>query len=79
MNITFYQILFKFTNYLSLFISIYLSIYLSIYHPHKKAVSCFDQTLEVAPHKITVVWPFASHLTNHSSKMSKTCCALLMK
>ena len=31
------------------------------------------QNLEATFHKTAVVWPLASHLTNHSSKMNKTC------
>ena len=38
---------------------------------------CFDQILEVAHHKTTVVWPLTSHHTNHPSKMNKSCWTLL--
>ena len=46
---------------------------------HKIAVCCLEQVLEVTAHKITAVWPPATHLKNHSNKMNKTCRALLEK
>ena len=44
---------------------------------HKDAVCCFEQILEVALNK--TVGPLTSYLTNHPSKMSKTCKAILDK
>ena len=46
---------------------------------HKDAMCYFEQILKKAPHKIAVIWPLVSHLINHSSKISKTCWALLEK
>ena len=39
----------------------------------KDAACCFEQILEPVPYKTAVVWPLASHNTNHPSKMRKTC------
>ena len=35
--------------------------------------------LEATPYKTATVWPLTSYLTNHPSKMNKTCRALLEK
>ena len=35
--------------------------------------------LEAAPYKTAAVWPLTSHLINHQTKTSKTCCPLLAK
>ena len=45
----------------------------------EKAASCLGQILETTHNKTAAVWPLASYLTNHSSKMNKTCGALLEK
>ena len=37
------------------------------------AMYCLEQIRKVTLHKTAVVWPFASHLTNHSNKMKKIC------
>ena len=34
---------------------------------------CFEQILEATPDKTAAVWPPTSYLTNHPSKMNKTC------
>ena len=44
---------------------------------HKDVACCFEQILEAAAYKTAVVRPLTSHLTNHPSKMNKTCFALL--
>ena len=46
---------------------------------HKNAVCYLEQILEVTLHKTATVWPTASYLTNHSSKMNKSCGILLEK
>ena len=46
---------------------------------YKDAVCCFEHSLEAALYEIAVVRPLTSHLTNHPSKMSKTCWELLKK
>ena len=46
---------------------------------HKKAVCCFEQILEVTPHKTATVRPLTSHHTNNLCKTDKTCYTLLMK
>ena len=38
-----------------------------------------EKILESAPYKTATVQPLTSHLTNHPSKMSKTCWSLLKK
>ena len=45
----------------------------------KDAARCFKQILDTTPCKTTAVWLLSSHLTNHASKMRKTCWALLVK
>ena len=39
----------------------------------------FQQILEAAPHKRAAIQTLSSHLTDHLSKMNKTCWALLEK
>ena len=39
----------------------------------KDVECCFEQILEEAPYKTTAIQQLAYHLTNHSSKMNKTC------
>ena len=46
---------------------------------HKNAAHYLEQILEETPRKTSAVRPPASHLTNHSSQMKKTCEALLKK
>ena len=46
---------------------------------HKNALYCVEQILEKTPHKTATVQPLASHLTNNSSKTSKTYWVLLEK
>ena len=40
----------------------------------KNAMCCFEQILEVIPHKTADVWPLTPppHLTSHPSKTNKT-------
>ena len=44
---------------------------------HKKAAYWFEQILQAAPLKTTVVRPLTYHLTNYPSKTNKACWALL--
>ena len=46
---------------------------------HKNNMYCFEQIPEATLHKTAPVWPPNSHLTNHSSKMNKTCWTLREK
>ena len=43
------------------------------YKLYKDAACHFEQFLKVAPYKTAAVGPLTSHLTNHQSKVSKTC------
>ena len=40
---------------------------------YKNAAYCLEQILEAALHKTTAIRPLTFHLTNHPSKMHKTC------
>ena len=44
-----------------------------------KNVSCYFEQILKIPNKTAAVWLLASHLTNSSSKINKTCRALLEK
>ena len=46
---------------------------------HKNSTCYFEQIPQATPHKIATIWPFTAHLTNHPSKMNKTCRTLLEK
>ena len=46
---------------------------------HKDDGICFEQILKEAPNKTADLRPLTSHLTNHPSKTSQTCRALLVK
>ena len=46
---------------------------------HNDVACCFKLILETAPHKTAAIWPLASNLTNHPSKMKKTCQTMLEK
>ena len=45
----------------------------------KNVTYCFEQIFEAVPYKSAIVWPLTSHLTNHPSKINKTCHSLLEK
>ena len=49
------------------------------YELRKDAEYSCEQILEAAPHKTAAVRPLSSNRTNHSSKTSKLCWALLEK
>ena len=46
---------------------------------HKDALCYFKQILEAVSFQTAAVWPLTFYLTNHSSKTSKTCWAMLEK